>query len=299
MNNFHTPVLLKEVIELLQVNPGEKFIDTTIGGGGHTKEILSRGGIVLGIDLDQEALDYVEKNFKFQISNFKLTLARGNFKDLDEIARLKNFTKVKGILFDLGVSSHQIDTPQRGFSFLREGPLDMRMDKNSSVTAEALVNLLQKGELYELFSKLGEKRRAFAISKGIISARRIKAIKTTESLARVVEKAYGIRKHKASDFTKNLVNQKVFQALRIAVNDELENIKKAMPKALNLLERKGKIAVISFHSLEDGIVKKAFKEFEEKNMGKIITKKPVIATEEEIRQNKRARSAKLRVFERS
>lgn len=299
MNNYHTSVLLKEVMDFLQVRKGKKYIDATLGGGGHTREILSRGGIVLGIDFDQDALNYVEKNFKFQISNFKLTLVKGNFVDLEEIARLKNFTKAEGILFDLGVSSHQIDTAQRGFSFLKEGPLDMRMDKDSSLTAETLINLLEKGELYELFNKLGQERRSWSISNSIVRARRIKAIQTTGELARVVQKAYGIKEGQATEFAKNLANKKVFQALRIAVNSELENIEKALPQALNLLESKARIAVISFHSLEDAIVKKTFKEFAKNNMGKIITEKPIEATKEEVEKNSRAKSAKLRVFEKN
>lgn len=297
MNNYHTPVLLKEVLELLQVEPGKQYIDATLGGGGHTEAILSLGGRVLGIDVDEDSISYVQKKSESWIKNQQLTLAKGNFKDLSEIAHLNNFNRVSGILFDLGISSHQIDSPERGFSFLKEGPLDMRMDKSSPVTAEALINLLGKGELYDIFNKLGQDSRSGSVSNSIIRARRIKAIQTTGELSRVVQEAYGIRKEDVSDFTKNLVNKKVFQALRIAVNDELENIKTALPEALELLEEKGRIAVISFHSLEDGIVKKTFKEFEKENKGKIKTDKPIEPTEEEASVNPRAKSAKLRVFE--
>src|SRR5437764_433556 len=136
MNKYHTPVLLKEVINLLQVAKGEKYIDATIGGGGHTREIIKFGGIVLGIDQDQDAIDYIEKNFQFSISNFQLKLVNGNFRDLKEIAISNNFNQVSGIVLDLGVSSYQIDTKERGFSFLKEGPLDMRMDKSSPINAE-------------------------------------------------------------------------------------------------------------------------------------------------------------------
>jgi 16S rRNA (cytosine1402-N4)-methyltransferase len=217
---------------------------------------------------------------------------------LEKIAHLKNFTKVNGILFDLGVSSHQINEADRGFSFLKEGPLDMRMDKDSVVTAEALVNLLGKGELYDLFNKLGQEHRAGPISNSIIRARRIKAIQTTEALAEVVKEAYGI-KGELSLYAKTNINKRVFQALRIAVNDELESLEVALPQALGLLEKNGRIAVISFHSLEDGIVKRAFRDFEAKNMGKILTEKPIEATKEEIEQNSRSKPAKLRVFERN
>ena len=298
MNNFHTSVLLKETIDFLQVKKGGKYIDATLGGGGHTLEIIKRGGIVLGIDFDQEALDYVERNFKFQISNFKLTLAKGNFKNLEEIAHSNNFNKVKGIIFDLGVSSYQLENGKRGFSFLKGGPLDMRMDKELGVKASDLLNILSKGELYEIFIKLGEERRARAISSSIVGARRVAPIQTTGDLSGVIQKALGI-KGEITDFTKAQIGKRVFQALRIAVNDELENIKIALPKTLNLLESGARVAVISFHSLEDRIVKQSFIDFQKRNMGKIITKKPVTAGKEEIESNSRSRSAKLRVFEKN
>jgi 16S rRNA (cytosine1402-N4)-methyltransferase len=296
VNDFHEAVLLKEVLAHLQINTGGKYIDATIGGGGHTQAILSQGGKVLGIDQDQDSLDFVQKRLGKEIKNQELLLEKGNFRELDRIARLKNFTEVDGILFDLGVSSYQINTAERGFSFLKEGPLDMRMDKDSPVTAEALVNLLGKGELYDLFNKLGQEHRAGPISNSIIRARRIKPIQTTEALAQVVKEAYGI-KGELSVYARTNINKRVFQALRIAVNDELESIKIALPQALELLGAGGRIAVISFHSLEDGIVKRAFKEFREKNMGRIITEKPIEATEEEIALNSRSKPAKLRVFE--
>jgi 16S rRNA (cytosine1402-N4)-methyltransferase len=298
MNNYHTPVLLKEVIELLRVQAGKKYIDATIGGGGHTRVLLEKGATVLGIDVDDDALTYVKNDFKPEITNGNLILAKGNFSNLREIAHLNSFGSVNGILFDLGVSSHQIDSAERGFSFLKEGPLDMRMDKKEAVTAETLVNLLGKGELYDLFNKLGQEHRAWAISNSIVRSRRVKAIQTTQELAEVVALGYGIT-GEVSDFTKNKINQKVFQALRMAVNNELENIQQALPQALELLETKGKVAVISFHSLEDAIVKKTFKEFATKGLGKIITEKPIEAGVREKEQNSRSRSAKLRVFERN
>jgi 16S rRNA (cytosine1402-N4)-methyltransferase len=299
MNNYHTPVLLKEVIDLLQVKSGKKYIDATIGGGGHTKALLEKGAKILGIDADEDALEYVRERFKIKDSGFKnLALAKGNFKDLGKIAHLNSFSKVSGILFDVGVSSHQIDTASRGFSFLREGPLDMRMDKEGAVTAEALVNLLEKGELYDLFNKLGQEHRAWSISNSIVSTRKIKAIQTTGELVSAVARAYGIT-GEVSDFVKNKISQKVFQALRMAVNNELESIQESLPQALELLETGGRVAVISFHSLEDGIVKKTFKDFKARGLGEIITEKPIEAGEVEKKENPRARSAKLRVFERN
>ncbi len=294
MSNYHKPVLLGKTIDLLQIKPGKRYIDATLGGGGHTDRILSLGGRVLGIDVDQDAIDYVSQN----INNKNLVLAKGNFVDLEKIAHLKGFEKVWGILFDLGVSSHQIDSSERGFSFLKNGPLDMRMDKDSTIRAEYLVNVLGKGELYELFNRLGQESHASAVSRIIVSARRVKAIRTTDELLEVIAKAYGYTEE-LSDFDKNKIGQKVFQALRIAVNNELENIEKALPQAVSLLESGGRIAVISFHSLEDRIVKNAFKEFERKNLGKIVTQKPIVADKEEVRLNSRSKSSKLRVFERN
>ena len=295
MNDYHKPVLLKEVLDLLQIKKGKKYIDATVGGAGHTEQILKNSGQVLGIDTDTDAIEFT----KNRLHDFKdLVLEKGNFSNLKKIALSKKFNLVSGVLFDLGVSSNQIDTPQRGFSFLRDGPLDMRMDKDSAITADHLVNLLSKRQLCEIFKNLGEESRAFAISNSIARHRRIKAIKTTQELADVIKQAYGLR-GEISDFNKNLIFQKTFQALRMAVNNELENIKTALPMALQVLEKQGRIAVISFHSLEDKIVKKAFLDFEKKNMGKIITKKPIMATNEETITNSRSKSAKLRVFEKN
>ncbi|OGH05993.1 MAG: 16S rRNA (cytosine(1402)-N(4))-methyltransferase [Candidatus Levybacteria bacterium RBG_16_35_11] len=299
IGQFHTTVLLKESIDFLKVKRGNRYIDATLGGGGHTKAILDKGGIVLGIDTDQEALDFVKESLKFEIQSLKLTLARGNFRDIDKIAHLNNFKNVSGIIFDLGVSSHQINCAKRGFSFLRSGPLDMRMDKTSSIRAMDLVNVLQKGDLYEIFSKLGQERRSRSISDYIVKSRKVRAIKTTDELVDLIRQALRIKKKKLSLFERTLISQKVFQALRIAVNNELENLKIALPKALELLGSKGRLLVISFHSLEDGIVKRTFAQFEKDNKGRIITKKVIFPKMEEIIKNKRAKSAKLRVFEKN
>ncbi|MBF8250328.1 MAG: Ribosomal small subunit methyltransferase [Candidatus Levybacteria bacterium] len=258
----------------------------TLGGGGHSFEILRLGGIVLGIDVDKEALEFVEK-LKTQNSKLKpenLTLAGGNFRDIDKIALLNNFNKVAGIIFDLGVSSHQIDSPARGFSFQNEGPLDMRMDEDLGVRALDLIKILTKGELNEIFTKLGEESRAWEISDAIVRARNVKPIETTTDLAKIVFATAGQSK-------------RVFQALRIVVNDELNALTQALPKAVELLEGNGRLCVISFHSLEDRIVKRQFLEFAERKMGKIITEKPIVPTSAEIERNKRAGSAKLRIFE--
>lgn len=291
MNNYHISVLLHETISSLQIKLGKKYIDGTLGGGGHTELILQAGGIVLGIDQDQEALDYVFAKSEEQRAKGSLTLVKGNFRDIDEIARKSGFGKVDGILLDIGVSSHHLDSADRGFSFMKEAPLDMRMDKDLQVQAADLINILTKGELYDLFTKLGEERFSRSIVSGIISARKIKRIETTTELATIIKKSVPFTKPGFNPATR------VFQALRIAVNDELNVLRESLPKAVTLLSPGGRLAVISFHSLEDRIVKRAFLEFEEKGFGKIITKKPISPQESEIEANNRSRSAKLRVFE--
>lgn len=295
MNSYHVSVLLQEVVDFLGVQKGAKYIDATLGGGGHSFEILERGGKVLGLDVDQEALNFVEKKIKDQRSKIKtnkeIVLVRGNFRDIKNIARSNGFDKVAGIVFDLGVSSHQLESGERGFSYMLEGPLDMRMDKELQVKAQDLVNILTKGELYELFNKLGEERFAGSISGSIVSSRRVSPIRTTTQLLEIIKKAVP---------KSNLdTASRVYQALRIAVNDELTNLRNALPQAFNLLDEGGKIAVISFHSLEDRIVKNQFVNWREKGLGVILTKKPVRPGAEEIMKNKRSRSAKLRVFKKN
>src|SRR3989338_69188 len=235
MNNFHVSVLLKEAIDYLNVEKNNKYIDATLGGSGHSFEILKHGGIVLGIDADSDAIKFVSRRWKIEsrkwnIDEENLKIVQGNFRDIDEIARLNNFENVDGIIFDLGVSSYQIDTKDRGFSFQKTGPLDMRMDKNLSVKAADLINILTKGELYELFTKLGEEHSALAISDNIVRARRVKPIKTTEDLVSVIAQALGFEKGRISDKMKSKIASKVFQALRIAVNDELNSLREALPK---------------------------------------------------------------------
>ena len=279
----------------MQVEKGRKYIDATLGGGGHTFEILKQGGEVLAIDLDEEAIEYVKKKILDSGFETRLKLVKGNFSEIEAIARKNKFDEINGIVFDLGVSSHQIDTAERGFSFLKKGPLDMRMDKDATLTAEYLVNLLEKEKLNEIFNKLGQENRANAISGAIIRARRMNAIKTTEDLVNTIKEAYGF-KGVISDFQKNKISQKIFQALRIAVNNEIENIRLALPQAISLLSSRGVLCIISFHSIEDAIVKNTFKQFEAVGLGEIITKKPTYATQAELYINTKAKSAKLRAF---
>lgn len=287
-NIYHTSVLLQEAVNSLNVAKEKRFIDATLGGAGHTKEILQKGGIVLGIDQDEDALNFVSE----EIKNSNLVVALGNFKDIDTIAKENDFSQVDGILFDLGVSSHQFDTGERGFSFQKVANLDMRMGTGLSVKAADLVNGLTKGELIELFIKLGEESFAKRIAEEIVKARAVRPIETTTELAQIAIKGYPKGFHKIHPATK------IFQALRIAVNDELNSLKIALPKAVDLLKKNGRLSVISFHSLEDRIVKEFLNECEEKKLGIVVTNKPIVPTKEEIVANPRSRSAKLRVFER-
>ncbi|MBI4067502.1 16S rRNA (cytosine(1402)-N(4))-methyltransferase RsmH [Candidatus Gottesmanbacteria bacterium] len=294
---FHTSVLLQKAVDGLNVKPGRKYIDATLGGGGHTEEILKRGGIVLGIDIDQDAVDYVREKFKVQSSlprrqagkfkvNKDLFIAQGNFADLKNIAKKYNFDLVAGILFDLGMSSYQIDKSTRGFSFLRDESLDMRMDKSEDITAEYIINHKPKEYLYEIFTKFSEELDSGSIAEAIVSARALKPIKTTQDLVRIImsaKKRVG-QQHEAT---------KVFQALRIAVNDELENLLQGLEDAYQLLQEGGRLVVISFHSLEDRRVKLQGRE----KGWHLITKKPIIADYQEILKNPRSRSAKMRIFE--
>jgi 16S rRNA (cytosine1402-N4)-methyltransferase len=290
MNNYHKSVLLQEVLALLYVKPGKQYIDATLGGGGHTAAIIEAGGNVLGIDVDEDALKFVRAKTERQGAEGRLVLAKGNFQNIDTIAREHGFDQVAGILFDLGVSSFQLDTAEKGFSF-QEGPLDMRMDQTLSVRAADLVNGLTNKELQELFVKYGEERYARSIAKHIEEFRKIKQFETTAELADVVRSAVPNLPSTTHPATR------VFQALRIAVNDELNVLRDALPKAYSLLGSKGRLAVISFHSLEDRIAKQAFLAFAEDGSGRVLTPKPIEATEGEERDNRRSRSAKLRGIE--
>lgn len=289
-SDYHKSVLLREVTDLLQVKKGKKYIDATLGGGGHTKAILKLGGRVLGIDLDPDAIRYVR-------NRLEVNVVQGNFKDIDKIARSVGFGSVAGVIFDLGVSSKQIDEAKRGFSYRLEGPLDMRMNPDEkSLKAADFLNLASKDELYKIFNQFGEEPRARALASAIARARQIRAFSKTSDLLKVIIDVYKISGN-ISDKTKADIAKRAFQALRIKINSELDNLKEALPKALSILEPGGRLAVISFHSLEDRIVKDSFLSFERNGFGGIITKKPIIAGRDEKRLNARSKSAKLRVFE--
>jgi 16S rRNA (cytosine1402-N4)-methyltransferase len=291
MNNYHTSVLLQEVLTFLAVKHAGLYIDCTLGGGGHTFEIISRGGKVLGFDVDDDAVSFVKEKLREKgLSEGKeLTIVQANFNQLEKIAPKLGFESVDGILLDLGVSSHQFDEPIRGFSF-KDGPLDMRMGRDLGVRAADLINGLTEKELVELFERFGEEPFARRIAKAIVDSRKVNPLLTTQQLAdlirSVVRGEQGI--HPAT---------RVFQALRIAVNDELNVLHEVLPQAIRLLKPQGRLVVISFHSLEDRIVKHTFDQYKKESTVTILTDKPVTATEEEVLQNRRARSAKLRAIE--
>lgn len=300
MENYHRPVLLREVLQGLHVEVGQWYLDATLGDGGHSSEILRLGGNIVGVDVDPEAIRRTKERFDNEgISKAKWKLVVGNSRNLKKLVENQKF---KGVLFDLGVSRLQLEESQRGFSFIREGPLDMRMDPGLSVSAQDLINGLNEGELYELFIRLGEEKYSRALACALVSTRKIGGrvqgigIRNTKELAELVEEVYrkhGIRNWKIHPATK------VFQALRIAVNDELNALKEALPQALDVLEEKGTVVVISFHSLEDRIVKQMFREWVKKGSGKILTKKPVVPSSDEIMRNVRSRSAKMRMFQKN
>lgn len=292
MSDYHIPVLRDEALTFLSIRSKGKYIDATLGGGGHTREMLERGAFVLGIDADSDAIQNAEQEFEDYLTNHQLTVVRGNFRDIKKIAHLHDFIDPEGILFDLGVSSHQLDAKERGFSFRNEALLDMRMDLSLSVTAADLLNGLGKKELYRLFLEYGEERDAYQIANAIVREREEKPIQSTTELAELIRKTVrrydGI--HPAT---------LAFQALRIAVNDELVSLQMVLPDAFDLLREKGRLVVISFHSLEDRIVKEFLSLKEKEGAGKIITKKIVVPSEEEIKRNNRSRSAKMRVIEKT
>ena len=286
---MHIPVLQKEVIEYLDPKPNENFIDCTIGEGGHTLAILEKNGPegkVLGIEWDPE----LYKNLKKEIPRWNLgkrvVLVNDSYTNLKEIVEREKFQPVSGILFDLGFSSWHLEESGRGFSFEKNEPLDMRYNLENPLTAEKIVNNWPEREIEKILREYGEERFARRIAREIVQERKIKPIKITFQLVETIKKATPIWYH----HRKIHPATRTFQALRIAVNDELKNLEIALPQAVEILEKDGKLAVISFHSLEDRIVKNFFRE----NL-KVITKKPIKPSLEEIELNRRSRPAKLRV----
>lgn len=305
MDFSHIPVLLRETIEALDIRPDGIYVDGTAGGGGHSQEILNRleKGTLIAIDQDPDAVETVTKRFE---GNKNVKVARANFSQMDEVVRSLGFDRVDGVLLDIGVSSRQLDTPERGFSFHNDAPLDMRMSQEGT-SARDLVNTLPHGELARIIRMYGEERFASSIAGAIVREREKKPIETTLELAEIVKSGVPAAKRRDGHPAR-----KTFQALRIAVNGELDRLSVGLEAAFSLLAPGGRLAVITFHSLEDRIVKQYFaqlctgctcpKDFPvcvcgKKPQAKLWKKKPVEASEEELASNARSRSAKLRVLE--
>jgi len=289
----HEPVLLKEVLALLEPGPGQVVVDGTLGSGGHAREILKRIGTkgrLIGIDQDPEAIQRAQNNLQ-SFSN--IDYMQANFSELIPLLNRLNLEAVDAVLLDVGLSTEQLEEARRGFSFLKEGPLDMRMDLSGPVRARDLVNDLSQEELERLFRTYGEERWSRRIAKAICQAREKHPVETTTELVRIIERAVPT----PSRFKARHPATRVFQALRIEVNQELEALKKALSQAFQCLRPGGRMAVISFHSLEDRMVKQAFRAWSEEGKSRLLTRKPVQASEEEVRQNPRSRSAKLRGLE--
>lgn len=294
---MHIPVLLKELTELLNPKPDDIILDATINGGGHSEEILKiigEKGRLIGIDQDDEVLNKLREKWK---DRKNILLARDNFRNLDKVLVSLKIEKVNGAIFDIGISSSQIDESGRGFSFQKDEPLLMTMKAEiepDDLTAKEIINDWSEKDLADIIWKYGEERFSRKIARNIVRRREAKTIETTLELVDAIRES-------VPPFYRNSrkINcaTRTFQALRIAVNDELGALEDGLKKAWNFLDKNGRLAVISFHSLEDRIVKNYFRELAAKSEGKIMTKKPLVPTEEEKRSNPRSRSAKLRAIE--
>ena len=303
----HTPVMLNECIEGLNINPDGIYVDGTLGGAGHSKEIvkrLSKKGMLIGIDRDEEALKAAKENLK-EFSNVKYV--HGNHDEIKEILEELNIDKVDGILLDLGVSSYQLDERNRGFSYLGSNELDMRMDQTQSLTAKDVVNNYDEEKLANIIFEYGEEKFSRNIARNICKYRAEKVIETTDELVKIIEESIPKSKQKDGHPAK-----RTFQAIRIEVNNEIEPLYNTVINAIDTLKAGGRLCVITFHSLEDRAVKEAYQDSigkctcppdlpycvcGNKPKGKIITKKPILPTQEEMKNNSRSRSAKLRIFE--
>ena len=310
MEFVHKSVLLNETVDSLNIKPNGIYIDGTLGGGGHAYEVCKRlgeHGRFIGIDQDAEAIEAAG----LRLAEFgdKVTIVRSNYVDIDNILKSLNISKVNGIMLDLGVSSHQLDTVERGFSYKENAPLDMRMDVRNPMTAKDIVNNYSEMELYRVIRDYGEDKFAKNIAKHIVNARKEKEIETTYELNDIIKAAIPMKMRVNGGHPA----KKTFQAIRIELNKELEVLNNSIDKMIDLLDDGGRLSIITFHSLEDRIVKTRFRNNEnpcicppdfpvcvcgKKSKGKIITRKPIVPSEQEIIENKRAKSSKLRVFER-
>ena len=309
MEFAHVPVLLAECIDFLKINPDGIYVDGTMGGAGHSLEIvkkLSKNGRLIGIDRDAEALNHSKNRLK-DYSN--VTFVQDNHDNIKSILESLQIEKVDGILLDLGVSSYQLDEPTRGFSYMHDAPLDMRMNKEDKFSAYDVVNKYSEEELTQIFYTYGEEKFSKKIAMKIVERRKVALIQTTFELVECIKSALPA----AALREKQHPAKRVFQAIRIEVNQELEYLKDCVKDSVLCLKPGGRLAIITFHSLEDRIVKKTYEDLEGKcicpkelpmcvcnrvSFGRIVTKKPIESNENELKINPRARSAKLRVFER-
>ncbi len=310
MDFNHKPIMLDECIDFLDIKPSGTYMDCTLGGGGHSMAIAERlntEGLLIGIDQDPNAIKAAGDRLKTYGS--RVTLVRDNFVNLDKVVQELDIKRIDGFLFDLGISSPQVDQAERGFSYQHDAELDMRMNPDQTPSAKDLVNELSEEELARVIKKFGEENWAARIAKFIVEFRQEERITTTGQLVDIIKKAIPARARKAGPHPA----KRTFQALRIAVNNELEILPQAIKQAVDLLNINGRIVIISFHSLEDRIVKQTFKEMNQtctcppgfpicicsaEQRLKIITKKPVTARIQELEDNPRARSAKVRAAER-
>ena len=311
----HIPVLLDETIEGLNINKDGVYVDATLGGGGHSMEILKKiddgNGFLIGIDQDEDAIAHTKEKLKEYTDKKKLVIVKDNFENIDTILDNLDIKKINGILFDLGVSSYQFDEEGRGFSYNKDARLDMRMDIDNPLTCERLVNEFDEDEIYKIIKEYGEDNFAKNIAKKIVAYRKNKKIETTMELADIVKSAIPAKFKYGNGQGKNPA-KRTFQAFRIYINKELDVIDVALDKVIDRLDDKGRICVITFHSLEDRLVKEKFKTFEnpctcpkgypcvcgKKSKGVMVNKKVIVANDEELENNRRSKSAKLRIFER-
>ncbi|MBP5773173.1 MAG: 16S rRNA (cytosine(1402)-N(4))-methyltransferase RsmH [Eubacterium sp.] len=311
MDFNHVSVLLDETIEGLNINPDGIYFDGTLGGGGHSYEILKRltgKGILIGVDQDGDAIDAASERLKEFEGKFQLV--RSNYSEIETILNDLKISKIDGIVLDLGVSSYQIDNLERGFSYKEDAPLDMRMDQRQLLNAADVVNGYTEEQLIAMLRDYGEERYAKSIAKAILEGRKDKPIATTQELSEIVKNAVP----KKYQIAKGHPAKKTFQAIRIEVNNELNVLRQTLDKMIEHLNPGGRICVITFHSLEDRIVKLNFRNNEnpctcppdfpvcvcgKKSKGKVITRKPIVPSDEEVENNKRSKSSKLRIFERA
>jgi 16S rRNA (cytosine1402-N4)-methyltransferase len=306
----HFSVMLNETVDGLNVKPDGIYVDCTLGGGGHAEKVLGmlgEKGRYIGIDQDATAIKAASK--RLEKFGDRFTAVRSNYEDIKKVAENLGIEKVDGILIDLGVSSYQLDTPERGFSYKLEAPLDMRMDSRMETTAYTIVNTYPEMELYRIIRDYGEDRFAKNIAKHIVTARTKKPIETTTELAEIIKGAIPAKMRAG----KGHPAKQTFQAIRIELNRELEVLENTLDDMVGLLKPGGRLCIITFHSLEDRIVKSSFRRYEnpctcppsfpvctcgKKSKGRVVTRKPILPGEEELEKNSRSKSAKLRIFER-